>query len=61
MTGGLFLNYHSDAIHFLRRYKKLAERAIEQISDEEFFTSIDAKSNSAAVIVKHIAANLISH
>jgi len=38
----------------------LAERAIEQISDEEFFALIDAEVNSIAVVVKHIAGNLIS-
>lgn len=41
-------------------YKKLAERAIEQISDEEFFAPIDAESNSIAAIVKHVGGNLRS-
>src|SRR5688572_33121168 len=53
-------NYLSDAIQSFRNYKKLAERAIEQVNDEEFFASIDAESNSLAVIVKHIAGNLHS-
>jgi uncharacterized damage-inducible protein DinB len=53
-------NYHSDAVRSFRSYKKLAERAIEQVSDEEFFAAIDAESNSLAVIVKHIAGNLHS-
>lgn len=53
-------NYHSDAIQSFRNYKKMAERAIEQISDEEFFALIDAEANSIAVIVKHIAGNLHS-
>ena len=30
-------NYHGDAIQSFRNYRKLAERAIEQVSDEEFF------------------------
>jgi hypothetical protein len=53
-------NYLSDAIQSFRNYKKLAERAIEQVNDEEFFAAIDPESNSLAVIVKHIAGNLHS-
>lgn len=51
------LNYLEDAIRSFRSYKRLAERALEQISDEEFFVQIDEESNSLAVIVKHIAGN----
>src|SRR5687768_3944960 len=53
-------NYHTDALSSFRNYKKLAERALEQVSDEEFFATIDAESNSLAVIAKHIAGNLHS-
>ena len=53
-------NFHADALKSFRNYKHLAERAIEQISDEEFFTAIDPEANSIATIVKHIAGNLRS-
>lgn len=53
-------NYQSDSLASFRNYKHLAERAIEQVTDEEFFATIDAESNSIAVIVKHIAGNLNS-
>lgn len=53
-------NYHADAIASFRNYKRMAERAVEQVSDEEFFALIDAESNSIALIVKHIAGNLRS-
>ncbi len=53
-------NYHADALKSFRNYKKLAERAIEQAADEEFFALIDAEANSIAVVVKHIAGNLHS-
>ncbi len=53
----IITNYHADAIKSFRNYKKLAERAIEQVSDEEFFAAIDAEANSIAVLVKHIAGN----
>src|SRR5690349_7067115 len=53
-------DYLADAVQSLRNYKKLADRAMEQVSDEEFFAVIDAESNSIAIIVKHIAGNLHS-
>ena len=43
-----------------RRQQELAERALAQVSDDDFFRTIDAESNSIAVIVKHIAGNLVS-
>lgn len=55
-----YQDYLSDAVQSFRNYKKLADRAIEQVSDEGFFAVIDAESNSIAVIVKHIAGNLHS-
>ena len=53
-------NYHTDAIASFRNYKKMAERAVEQVSDDEFFALIDAEANSIALVVKHIAGNLRS-
>ena len=53
-------NFHADAVESFRNCKKLAERAIEQISDAEFFATIDEESNSVAIVVKHIAGNLVS-
>ena len=50
-------NFQTDALASFRNYKKLAERAIEQVSDEEFFRGLDEEGNSIAVIVKHIAGN----
>jgi hypothetical protein len=57
---GIIENYYADALKSFRNYKKLAERAIEQVSDEQFFRQIDPESNSIAIIVKHIAGNLHS-
>lgn len=53
-------NYPSDALEAFRGYKSLAEKAMAQIGDEEFFRLIDREANSIAVIVKHIAGNLRS-
>lgn len=60
MTEQIIKNYLADAILSYRSYKEMAEKALAQISDEEFFASIDAEANSVAVIVKHIAGNLRS-
>ncbi|MCA1556580.1 MAG: DUF1572 domain-containing protein, partial [Acidobacteria bacterium] len=49
-----------DALAVFRKYKKLAEDAMVQLGDKEFFAQIDAESNSIAVIVKHLAGNMRS-
>ncbi len=53
-------NYKQDALNSFRSYKKLAERAIAQLSDGDFFILIDPEANSVALIVKHIGGNLHS-
>lgn len=60
MTNDFIETYHSDALKSFENYKKLAEGAIGQVSDEEFFAAIDVEANSIAVVVKHIAGNLHS-
>src|ERR1043166_1540368 len=60
MSESLIHNYHSDSLKLFRNYKSMAEKAIEQIDDEEFSTQIDPEANSIAIIVKHIAGNLHS-
>ena len=60
MKNEIIENYLSDAIQSFRNYKKLAEKAMAQVSDEEFFRLIDRESNSIAIIVKHIGGNLRS-
>lgn len=40
--------------------RSLAERAISQLEDSQFFRALDTESNSVAVIVKHIGGNLRS-
>ena len=53
-------HYLDDALRRFRDYKQLAERAFAQISDEEFFRTLDEESNSIAINMKHIAGNMIS-
>jgi Protein of unknown function (DUF1572) len=60
MNEAITQHYLEDAISSFRAYKKLAEKALDQITDEELFTTIDEESNSVAVIMKHIAGNMLS-
>src|SRR6266550_8824428 len=53
-------HYLEDALRTFHDYKKLAERAFEQISDDDFFRNIDDESNSIAVNMKHMAGNMLS-
>ena len=43
-----------------RKHKELADRAMVQLSDEDFFTRPAPHVNSVAIIVKHLAGNLLS-
>jgi hypothetical protein len=52
--------YLEDAVRQFHGQKKLAEKALAQISDEDFFRKLDPESNSAALIVKHLAGNMRS-
>ncbi len=53
-------HYLEDAISQFRKLKALAEKALAQVSDEQFFATLDTESNSLALIVKHMAGNLRS-
>jgi hypothetical protein len=53
-------NFLDESIQAFENYKKLSEKAFSQISDEEFFKTIDEEANSIAVIAKHIGGNLRS-
>ena len=53
-------HYLADALQTFRDYQKLAEGAFRQISDQDFFTTLDEESNSIAVNIKHMAGNMLS-
>ena len=53
-------SYLKDSLDVFRYYKKLGERAMAQCPDAELFTTLDAESNSIAIIVKHMAGNMRS-
>src|SRR5688500_431147 len=60
MTDSLAEHYLKDAAKMFRNLKRLADGAAAQVSDEEFFRVIDPESNSVALIMKHMAGNLLS-
>ncbi|MBF4469927.1 DUF1572 family protein [Flavobacterium sp. HJJ] len=41
-------------------YKMLGEKAMEQLEPEQLFVSVNEDTNSIAVIVKHLAGNMLS-
>jgi len=43
-----------------QRLERLAEGALAQVSDSEFFRSPDPESNSLAILCQHLSGNLIS-
>ena len=60
MNQSLATHYLEDSIASLRAYKKLAEKALDQLSEDELFIMLDEEANSVAVIMKHMAGNMFS-
>lgn len=61
MSNELILqNYLDDSRKAMRAYKKLAEKALDQLKDDEYFITLDEESNSVAVVMKHMAGNMFS-
>jgi hypothetical protein len=56
----LTTSYLKDATEVFLYYRRLAERAMEQVSEEALYTILDSESNSIAIIVKHVGGNLRS-
>lgn len=53
-------SYVEDSTTIFLYYKKLAERAMQQVTDDQLFEVLDGEGNSIAVIVKHLAGNMRS-
>lgn len=50
--------YLADLLRNFRSYKKLAEEALAQTSDEDIFRLLDNHANSIAILIKHMAGNM---
>jgi len=53
-------SYLEDSVSLLHYYKKLGDGAMAQVSDADLTKTLDAESNSIAIIVKHLAGNMRS-
>ena len=53
-------SYLEDSLAVFRSYKNLAERAMDQVSDDQLFAALDSEMNSIAIIVKHMVGNMKS-
>lgn len=49
----------NDIEHRFRGIKSIADRALEQVEGEDLFAVIDEGSNSIAVLMKHVAGNML--
>ncbi len=52
--------FMSASIDAFQSNKRMAERAVEQVPDDKLHAALDENTNSIAVIMKHVAGNLIS-
>ncbi len=52
--------YLKDVISQFRKLKELADKAVSQVADKDFFAMPDEHSNSIAIILKHMAGNMRS-
>lgn len=52
--------YINSAIKQFEYYKQLAEKAMTQLKDEQLFYVPSPESNSIAIIVQHLAGNMLS-
>lgn len=53
-------SYTQDSLALFRYYKKLAEGAMEQVTDDQLFVRLDDEMNSIGLIIKHMAGNMRS-
>ncbi len=60
MNEEVLRGYLTDALKSFKAHKKLAEKAIEQVKDSELFVTLDEEANSIAVVMKHMAGNMLS-
>ena len=56
-TGNFFLQ---SAIKWLSYYKELGDKTFEQLNEGDFYFHPNAESNSIAIIIQHVAGNMLS-
>ncbi|HEY1801376.1 MAG TPA: DUF1572 domain-containing protein, partial [Terriglobales bacterium] len=53
-------SYLEDSISLFHQYKRMAEGAMAQVTDEQLFVTLDDEMNSIAIVVKHMTGNMRS-
>jgi hypothetical protein len=51
---------HDDCVSLFHYYKKLGDRAMAQLDDQQLLVALDAEMNSVAQVVKHLHGNMRS-
>ena len=52
--------YLKDVVDQFRKLKGLGDKALAQVRDEDLFVGLDPESNSLAILIQHMAGNLLS-
>src|SRR5271157_6610162 len=60
MQNDLVTHYLEEARRQMRGHRRMGERAMEQLRDEDCFVILDPESNSVAILVQHLAGNMRS-
>lgn len=60
MSSDLAAHYLDEARRQMRGHKRVGEGAMSQLSNADFFVTLDPESNSVAILVKHLAGNMRS-
>jgi len=60
MNDTLAQAFLEDALLQFKKYKAMAEKAVDQTSDADLFRLIDEDANSMAIVMKHMAGNMRS-
>lgn len=60
MPPAITSSYIENSTSLFRYYKQLADGAIAQVTDEQLNTVLDPRMNSMAVLIHHMAGNMLS-
>jgi len=53
-------SYLEDSLSLFHYYKSLADGAMSQLTEEQLYAALDDRMNPVALIVKHMAGNMLS-
>ena len=56
----IIVEFRSAIINAFEANKRLADRAVAQVPSDRLHLALDENTNSIAVIMKHVAGNLLS-